>query len=75
MAGAPGHWRLDLTVPGTGAATLEVLDAGAGGLWSLAPADAALLAAEDGELLDGEPVVVRPTTASTVWRWLAPLAG
>jgi hypothetical protein len=72
--GRYGHWRLDLTVPGGGTATLEVLDAG--GLWSLTPVDPALLASEvDSAMPGGEPVAVSPTTPSAVWRWLAPLAG
>lgn len=71
-AGAPAaHWRLDLTVPGAGPSSLEVLDAGS--LWALSPVEEALLAAEE-VAVDGEPVAVRPTTPSAVWRWLAPLA-
>ena len=76
LAGAPAHWRMELTVPGAGTAALEVLDAGAGGLWSLAAVDPALLGSEqDGAPLDGEPVAVSPTTPSAIWHWLAPLAG
>jgi hypothetical protein len=71
---AYGHWRLDLTVPDGGTATLEVLDAG--GLWSLAAVGPALLASEeDGAGPGREPITVSPVSPSAVWRWLAPLAG
>jgi hypothetical protein len=51
---------------------LEVLDAGAAGLWAVHPCPAELVTAEGGA---GQPMVLlAPATATEVWTWLSRLA-
>ena len=73
-AGVTARWRVALRPPDGRSLsdTLEIVDAGAAGLWAVHPCPVELITAELGEGHD--LVTVAPTTPTTVWAWLSRLA-
>jgi hypothetical protein len=75
--GLAGRWRVAVTGLASGDEHLEVLDCADAGLWAVQPCPPATLPDDDlppSPTPDDPPVLLTPTTPTTLWAWLSRLA-